>query len=334
MNSTSYDAILIQSFGGPEGPEDVMPFLRNVTRGRNIPDERLIVVAHHYDLFGGISPINELNRKMIASLKELLAKEGPNLPVYWGNRNWKPYLKDTLEEMHRDGVRNAISFATAAYSSYSSCRQYLEDIEKASAELGDKAPCIDKIRPFYAHPLFIEANVCKLRDAIAATKSDNFALAFSAHSIPIAMADGCEYKNELLEASRRVAEAVGHPAFDLVFQSRSGPPTQAWLEPDVCDYLRDVKARGATEVVIHPIGFVTDHMEVVYDLDTEAKQLAEELGLHLLRAGTASSHPLFIKMIRELVLEQMSGAKPDSCVPGCCPSGRPVISQGGGQREA
>lgn len=328
MNSKLYDAILVQSFGGPEGPEDVMPFLRNVTRGRNIPDARLEEVAHHYQLFGGVSPINELNRKLIESLRKLLAEEGPNLPVYWGNRNWKPYLKDTLEQMHNDGIKRAISFATSAYSSYSSCRQYLEDLEKAKGELGDRSPEIEKIRPFYSHPLFVEANAACLREAIAKASSSDYALAFSAHSIPIAMADGCKYKEQLLETSRKVSELVGRPSFDLVFQSRSGPAGQPWLEPDVCDYLRDAKARGISEVIIQPIGFVSDHMEVVYDLDTEAKALAAELEMKFVRAGTAGSHPLFIRMIRELLVEHTNRSDFVSCAADCCPSGRPVLPHG------
>ena len=310
-----------------------MPFLRNVTRGRNIPDERLKVVAHHYEMFGGVSPINEHNRNMISALKDLLAQEGPHLPIYWGNRNWKPYLKDTLEEMHRDGIKRVISFATSAYSSYSSCRQYLDDIEKACGELGGAAPQVDKIPPFYSHPLFIEANVERLKEAISSAGTDNFALAFSAHSIPLAMADGCDYKKQLLETGGKIAAAVGREKFDLVFQSRSGPPTQAWLEPDVCDYLRTIKENGVSELVIQPIGFVSDHMEVVYDLDTEAKALADELKIKFVRAGTAGSHPLFIKMIRDLVLAQDArAANFSSCAPACCPSGRPAIPSGAAQR--
>jgi protoporphyrin/coproporphyrin ferrochelatase len=331
MNSTSYDAILIQSFGGPEGMEDVMPFLRNVTRGRNIPEERLKEVAHHYEIFGGVSPINAHNRKIIADLKELLALQGPNLPVYWGNRNWKPYLKDTLEEMRHDGIKRAISFATSAYSSFSSCRQYIEDIERALNELGDGAPQVDKIPPFYAHPLFIEANVAQLKNAIAKVNSDHFSLAFSAHSIPIAMADGCEYKNQLLETATKIASAVGQENFDLVFQSRSGPPTQTWLEPDVCDYLHSIKARGVANVIVQPIGFVSDHMEVVYDLDTEARAVADEIGLNFVRARTAGGHPLFIEMIRDLVVVQSVNANAgcfSSCRPECCPSGRPLPAAG------
>lgn len=325
MNSTSYDAILIQSFGGPEALEDVMPFLRNVTRGRNIPDERLKEVAHHYELFGGVSPINAHNRKLIADLKELLASKGPNLPVYWGNRNWNPFLKDTLEQMRRDGIKRAISFATSAYSSFSSCRQYLDDIERARSEVGDGAPQIDKIAPFYAHPLFVEANVAQLKAAIACLDGKQFSLAFSAHSIPLAMADGCAYKKQLLDTATKIAAAAGHEDFELVFQSRSGPPTQAWLEPDVCDYLRTIKERGIANVIVQPIGFVSDHMEVVYDLDTEAKAVSDEIGLNFVRAGTAGSHPLFIEMIRDLVIKQSENVDSfSSCSPDCCPSGRPV----------
>lgn len=340
MNS-SYDAILIQSFGGPEGMDDVMPFLRNVTRGRNIPDERLKTVAHHYELFGGVSPINQQNRQMIAALQQLIDQEGPHLPIYFGNRNWHPFLEDTLRQMQADGIKNAVSFATAAYSSFSSCRQYLDDIERARSAVGPEAPLLTKIKPYFNHPLFIDANIEQLRPALEQTQG-KFQLVFSAHSIPTAMADGCRYKEQLMEASRQVARAVGVDEFALVFQSRSGPPTQAWLEPDILDFMRDLRSKGISELVLLPIGFVSDHMEVIYDLDTEAKALADELSMKLIRAKTAGAHPNFVRMIRELILEMINPEKEDLqakrgiaefCAQDCCPSGKPAGAPVPSQRE-
>ena len=335
-STTNYDALLIVSFGGPEGMDDVMPFLENVLRGRNVPRERMIQVAKHYELFGGVSPINEQNRKLIAALKQELDTEGPNLPIYWGNRNWHPLLADTVQQMTADGVKHAIAFVTSAYNSYSSCRQYMEDIERARASAGADAPRIDKLRAFYNHPGFIEANVENLRTALEQIPTErraNAQIVFTAHSIPLSMAQHCEYEAQLEEAARLVAEGVEnrdkrHP-YKLVFQSRSGPPAQPWLGPDICDYLKEVKAKGTTDVVIAPIGFVSDHMEVIYDLDTEAMALCRELGLNMIRAATAGTHPAFIKMVRELIMERMDPAMPrrflgtrgpahDVCPPDCC----------------
>ncbi|HXD31931.1 MAG TPA: ferrochelatase [Pyrinomonadaceae bacterium] len=318
-----YDAILIVSFGGPEGMDDVIPFLENVLRGRNVPRERMLQVAKHYELFGGVSPINEQNRKLINALKLELEKNGPQLPIYWGNRNWHPLLVDTLQQMAKDGIRNALAFVTSAYSSYSSCRQYLEDIARAREAVGPNAPRIQKIPAFYNHPGFIEANAANLNDAlnrIPEERRQEVQVAFTAHSIPKSMADNSKYESQLLEASRLVAEAANHPHWRLVFQSRSGPPTQPWLEPDVCDYLKELKPGSTTDVVIAPIGFVSDHMEVVYDLDTKARKACEELGLNMVRASTAGTHPAFVGMIRELINERMSSER-ESCVEGCCPKG-------------
>jgi protoporphyrin/coproporphyrin ferrochelatase len=336
----SFDAILLLSFGGPEGMDEVMPFLENVLRGRNVPRERMLEVAHHYEMFGGISPINAQNRALIAALEKELAENGPRLPVYWGNRNWHPLLADTVRKMAGDGIRNALCFVTSAYSSYSSCRQYLENIERAREEAGGRAPRIEKLRVFYNHPGFIEANVEQVRaalDQIPAGRRNEAHLAFTAHSIPRGMADNSDYEAQLLEASRLVAEAVGYEKWRLVFQSRSGPPTQPWLEPDILDYLKELKVAGASHLVVSPIGFISDHMEVLYDLDTEARALADELGINMLRAATAGTHPAFIKMIRELVLERMDegfaprflgtrgvqscGYPQDCCLPGLA---RPV----------
>lgn len=327
-----YDAILIVSFGGPEGIDDVMPFLENVLRGRNVPRERMLQVAHHYELFGGVSPINGQNRKLIAALTEELKAEGPHLPIYWGNRNWLPMLADTMQEMANDGIKNALAFVTSAYSSYSSCRQYLEDIARAQAAVGPSAPRVDKLRAFYNHPGFVVANVENTRialDQIPEARRADAEIVLTAHSIPLSMAVNCDYEAQLQESSRLVAETLGYEKWRLVFQSRSGPPTQPWLAPDVCDYLRELRARGTSDVVIAPIGFVSDHMEIVYDLDTEARQLCAELGLNIVRAATAGTHPAFIKMIRELVMERIDpsterrslgarGPRHDLCATDCC----------------
>ncbi|HYO90319.1 MAG TPA: ferrochelatase [Pyrinomonadaceae bacterium] len=304
----SFDAILILSFGGPEGMQDVMPFLENVLRGRNVPRERMLEVAHHYELFGGVSPINAQNRALIAALEKELERNGPRLPVYWGNRNWHPMLADTVRRMAEDGIKRALCFATSAYSSYSSCRQYQENIARAREEVGERAPVIEKLRPFYNHPGFIEANAAQVGAAlekIPAERRRGAHLAFTAHSIPKLMADNSDYEAELLEASRLVAGRAGHETWRLVFQSRSGPPTQAWLEPDICDYLRELKQAGASDVVVSPVGFISDHMEVLYDLDTEAVALAAELGINMVRAATAGTHAAFVPLIRELILERM-----------------------------
>jgi ferrochelatase len=329
---TPYDAILIVSFGGPEGMEDVMPFLENVLRGRLVPRERMLAVARRYELFDGVSPINEQSRKLIAALKKMLEANGPHVPIYWGNRNWHPMLADTMRQMADDGIQNVLAFVTSAYSSYSSCRQYLEDIARARAAVGSTAPLVDKIRAFYNHPGFIQANIENVRNAlekIPESRRSATQIAFTAHSIPRSMAGNCEYESQLQETSRLVAEGLRHERWRLAYQSRSGPLTQPWLEPDIRDYLRELKNDGTTDVVIAPIGFVSDHMEIVYDLDTEARQLCEETGLNMVRAPTAGTHPAFIKMIRDLILERMSpdaarryvgtrGAKEDVCPVDCC----------------
>jgi ferrochelatase len=335
-----YDALLIVSFGGPEGMEEVMPFLENVLRGRNVPLERMRAVAHHYEMFGGVSPINSQNRTLIAALEKELEANGPRLPIYWGNRNWHPVLADTLRRMKDDGIKNALAFFTSGYSSYSGCRQYREDIMRAQAEVGAGAPSVWKLRAFYNHPGFIEPNVENARAAInqiPLERRDRAQIAFTAHSIPLSMAAGCAYEAQLLETCRLVAEGVGHERWRLVFQSRSGPPTQPWLEPDICDYLRELKEEGAEDVVIAPVGFISDHMEVIYDLDTEARALSEKIGLNMIRASTVGAHPTFVKMIRELILERTvpdypkrfsgtRGASHDVCPTDCClmSAGRPA----------
>lgn len=332
MNSTPFDAILVVCFGGPEKAEDVMPFLENVTRGRRIPRERLLEVAEHYYHFGGKSPINEQTAAVIAELEKLLEREGPRLPVYWGNRNWHPLLPETVRQMAADGVKRAVAFVMAAWSSYSSCRQYRDNIEAARAECGPNAPVIEKVRGFYNHPGFLEANADRVRQALeqfSEAERPEVEIVFTAHSIPVSMAASCEYEAQLQEASAIVADLVSHARWNLVYQSRSGPPGQPWLGPDINDYLRELASRGRRPVVIAPIGFLSDHMEVLYDLDYEARRTCESLGIRMLRAETVGTHPKFIAMIRELILEKtgqidtrrtlgLSGPRPDVCPPGCC----------------
>jgi ferrochelatase len=330
----AYDALLIVSFGGPEGPDEVLPFLDNVLRGRNVPQERKLEVAEHYQLFGGVSPLNAQNRALIAAVEAELAVSGPHLPVYWGNRNWQPMLADTLAQMATDGIGRALALFTSAFSSYSGCRQYQENIAEAQAQVGDRAPQIDKLRGFFNHPGFIEPMADRTRDALAqipANRRSLAALVFTAHSIPLEMARGCQYVEQLSEASRLVAELVGHSEWQLAYQSRSGSPRQPWLEPDINDVVRGLATAGTRDVVVVPIGFTSDHMEVVFDLDTEARATADEVGINLVRAGTVGVHPRFVRMIRELIVERMTseaprpalgvlGPRPDKCDPGCCPA--------------
>ena len=331
MNSAG-DAILLVSFGGPDRPEEVIPFLENVLRGRNVPRERMLQVAEHYYHFGGKSPINDQNRALMAALRKVLDTAGPPLPVYWGNRNWHPLLADTLRQMAADGIRRAFAFVTSAYSSYSGCRQYLEDLARAREAVGAAAPEVLKLRVFYNHPGFIEPMAERVRVALRQVPAGtSAALVFTAHSVPVAMAETSRYVEQVEEACRLVAERCGRRPYRLVYQSRSGPPGQPWLGPDILDYLRELAAAGSPgDVVVAPIGFISDHMEVVYDLDTEAAQLCRRLGLRMIRAETVGSDPRFAAMIRELVLERM-GAAPkralgpcgpshDICPEDCCPA--------------
>lgn len=327
----NYDALLVVSFGGPEGMDDVLPFLENVLRGRNVPRERMLSVAHHYEMFDGVSPINQQNRTLIAALKQELEAHGPNLPIYWGNRNWHPLLPDTLRQMADEGVRNALAFVTSAYSSYSSCRQYRENIAAAQEKVGAGAPRVDKLRAFYNHPLFIEANVDHVRAAWSQVHQPA-ELVFTAHSIPESMAANCDYAAQLQEAGGLIAGALGIDRWRLVYQSRSGSPMQPWLGPDINEHLRELNSRKTSAVVVAPIGFVSDHMEIVYDLDYEAQHLAHELGMKMVRAATAGTHPSFVKMIRELMLERIHHEPPrflgsrgpahDVCPADCCLSAR------------
>ncbi|MEU1385015.1 MULTISPECIES: ferrochelatase [unclassified Nonomuraea] len=316
-----YDALLVLSFGGPEGPDDVLPFLENVVRGRGVPRERLLAVAEHYQGFGGVSPINRQNRELVEAL-------GPvaGVPVYWGNRNWHPFGEDTVRRMAADGVRRAAVFATSAFAGYSSCRQYYEDIARISVEGG---PELIKMRHFGDHPGFVAAMADHTRQALERLGRDDARLVFTAHSIPVSMAEtagpsGGLYESQIRRSAELVNQALGRDEpWHLVWQSRSGPPQVPWLEPDVCDFLRKTDAGS---VVLVPIGFVSDHMEVVYDLDTEARQVAAELGLPMERAATAGTHPAFVRMVREL----MDEPEPVACALTCCP--RPV--RPGGRPQA
>ncbi|MGH3250293.1 MAG: ferrochelatase [Trebonia sp.] len=358
----AYDAFLLLSFGGPEGPDDVLPFLENVTRGRGVPRERLADVAGHYHAFGGVSPINAQCRDLLTAAGAAFAAGGIDLPLYWGNRNWQPFIGDTVRQMKADGIQRAIAFVTSAYSSYSACRQYLDDIDRAVAAAGPGAPRVDKSRPYFNHPGFIEPFAAAAETALAGLPAGARAgarLVFTAHSVPVGMAAasgspsrgtavpdavGGRYAAELREASRLISERVrgGTLPYDLVFQSRSGPPGAPWLEPDVNDHLTGL-AKGTltsgepvpvpSAVVVVPVGFVSDHMEVVHDLDTEAARTAASLGLPFARAKAPGPTPRFAEMIRELVEERVSGAEPkalgnfglgafadgaDSCPADCC----------------
>lgn len=358
-----YDALLVVSFGGPEGMDDVIPFLENVLRGRNVPPERMQAVVHHYEQFGGVSPINEHNRMLIAALEKELAEHGPYLPIYWGNRNWHPMLADTVEQMAKDGIKKALAFVTAAYGSYSSCRQYRENIVAAQerATLAMKThgvaeesqprdlvvnniegtatvPSIEKIRLYFNHPGLIEANADRLKSAleqVSAARRDKCKVAFTAHSIPVSMAENCQYALQLKEAARLIAEECKVNDWEVVYQSRSGPATQPWLEPDVVDFLNSIAGGGYQDLVVLPIGFISEHMEVIYDLDTEAAKAAQDVGLNFVRASTVGCHPRFIKMIRELIDEKVNGSQPkflgefglvsEQCSTNCCaPAVRPA----------
>jgi ferrochelatase len=334
------DAFLLLSFGGPEGPDDVMPFLRNVTRGRGIPDDRLLAVAEHYRHFGGVSPINDQNRALLAALGEEFDRAGIDLPIYWGNRNWHPFVEDTVRQMREDGIRRALVLATSATSSFSGCRQYRNDLARAREAAGADAPELVKLRHFFDHPGFVAANADAVRAALTSLPDElrgRARLVFTAHSIPAAMndasgpgADGL-YARQQLETARLVARDVRGPGaeFDLVWQSRSGPPSVPWLEPDVNDHLRTLAAGGVTAVVLSPTGFVSDHVEVRWDLDEEARETAAELGLAFARAATAGTHPAFVASLVELLRERRAGGMPrlgTDCPAACCFVQRPTRS--------
>jgi protoporphyrin/coproporphyrin ferrochelatase len=333
---TNFDAVLIVSFGGPEGPDDVQPFLDNVTRGRDVPPERLAEAGAHYVHFQGVSPLNEQCRRLRDSLSAELTAHGHDLPVYWGNRNWQPYLADTVARMADDGVERALAIVTSAYSSYSSCRQYLGDLEQARATVGDRAPSIEKIRPYFDHPGFVDPFRDAVTEALAELDDPLAPLVFTAHSIPVAMASTCDYEQQLLAAAGLVAEAAPESAWSLVWQSRSGPPRVPWLEPDVNEHLRSLADHGHDTAVIVPIGFVSDHMEVVWDLDHEAAATATAAGIRIARAASPGTQPdrRFVTMWRELIEERLLGAprralstlaeRPVPCAADCCPTSQPT----------
>ncbi len=334
-NAEDYDALLLLSFGGPDGPDDVLPFLENVTRGRGVPRERLLEVAEHYQHFGGASPINDQNRALLAAVRAELDRAGLAVPIYWGNRNWAPYVEETVRRMTDDGVRLALAVPTSAYSSYSACRQYWEDISRAQVATGASAPRIDKVRHYFNHPGFVTANADGLRAALAEVPPGS-RVAFTAHSIPVSMAQrsgptGGLYERELRETAALVIAAVDADLdWDLVWQSRSGPPSVPWLEPDIAEHLRRL-AGTVPGVVVAPIGFVSDHLEVRWDLDIEAAEVAAGLGLPFVRAATAGTHPAFVSTVVELLLERSDPAHPrralgrmgpshDVCPADCCPA--------------
>ena len=329
-----YDAVLLLSFGGPEGPDDVLPFLENVTRGRGVPAARLAEVAEQYGRFGGVSPINDQNRALIAQLQAELDRRGRGLTVHWGNRNWEPYVEDTVTSLAAAGVERVLAVTTSAYSSYSACRQYLEDIERARVAAGPSAPAIDKVRPYWNHPGFVLAMVERVHaalDQLPAARRHEARLVFSAHSLPLSSAATSDYQEQLLDAATLVEErlAIDLP-WDLVFQSRSGPPQVPWLEPDIVDHLGALADAGTTTVVVVPLGFTSDHMEVVFDLDTQAVEVADALGITLVRAGTVGTHPLFVRGLADLLDEHLVGApakalgslgpRATPCAAGCCPA--------------
>ena len=346
LSPSSYDAFLLVSFGGPEGPDDVLPFLENVARGKNIPRRRLLEVAKHYEMFDGISPINAQNRALLAALIGQLNAQGPPLAVYWGNRNWHPLLDDVVCQMAEDGVRRALALVTSAFGSYPGCRQYLEDIERARQAAGSDAPQIDKLRLFYNHPGFIEPVAEGVRAALAEVPAERRSAArliYVAHSLPMAMAENAPYEHQLREACRLVMEQLQQGAegggpkaegWQLVFQSRSGPPAQPWLEPDICDRIRQLHAGGGMkDVVIVPLGFLAENLEVIYDLDVEVRQLCDELGINMVRAPVVGTHPRLVRMIHELIMERVDpsaprlalgsdGPWPDLCPADCCRSRR------------
>jgi ferrochelatase len=323
------EALLVLSFGGPEGHDDVLPFLENVTRGRGIPPERLQAVAEHYYHFGGRSPINEQNRALIGAVQNELAAAGVDLAVYWGNRNWAPYVEDTWRQLAEDGVEHVYVFATSAYASFSGCRQYHEDIARARTSSGG-GPTAEKLPHYFDSPGFVQANADALAAALESLPEElrgSARLVATAHSIPHAMAavagpDGHAYEAELTAAAERVvAAAAPGRGFDLVWQSRSGPPSVPWLEPDINDHLRALAGAGETAVVVFPVGFVSDHLEVIWDLDNEAAETAAELGLAFARAATAGTHPAFVASIRDLVQERRAGGLPrlgTNCPAACC----------------
>jgi ferrochelatase len=328
----AFDAVVVVSFGGPEGPDDVMPFLRNVVRGRNVPPERLEQVAAQYHLFGGISPINDHNRHLVAALRSALEGRGRELPVYWGNRNWHPYLPDTVARMRDDGITFAAAFVTSAYSSYSGSRQYIEDIEAAVAGAGEGAPEIVKLQPYFDRSGFVGPFVDGLRAARVEAGPDAPVI-MTAHSLPCSVAATCDYERQLRQVARTLAIEAGEPedGWTLAFQSRSGPPSQPWLEPDLNDVISSLPD-GPGAVIVVPIGFVADHMEVVHDVDLVAGAVGRSKGLRLVRVPTPGRDARFAEMAADLVLEAEQRRRDGLplgpwCGPGCCPPPTPASAR-------
>ncbi|AIT61108.1 ferrochelatase [Corynebacterium doosanense] len=342
MPYNEYDALLVLSFGGPEGNDEVLPFLQNVTRGRGIPDERLVEVGKHYYHFDGVSPLNALNREIISNLEAELTRRGTELPVYFGNRNWHPFAEDAAAQMVKDGVRNALVFATSAWAGFSACLQYNEDIRRIRESHPELR--LTKLRQFYDHPLFIAEMADAVREAYAEVpedRRDHTRLLFTAHSVPTdadnrAGGEGGKnlYSRQVAEASRLIAAEVGVADYDLVWQSRSGNPATPWLEPDVVDHTEAIaQSDGVRSVVVCPVGFISDHMEVVWDLDTELQEAADDLDVTVHRTRTAGPSQRFSTMVADLIAE-MTDDKPAqgigqlsvqgctvngaACRPGCC----------------
>lgn len=335
MTNAAFDAVLLVSFGGPEGPDDVLPFLDNVLRGRNVPQQRKLAVARRYERFGGVSPINQRNRALVRAIERELAEAEVALPVYWGNRTWHPLLVDTLRCMQQDGIQHALALLTSPFASYPTCREYLNALEQARHAVGREAPRVSKLRAYFNHPRFVDAWCDRLRAGLSQfDEADGGApqLLFTAHSIPVTMAESSQYVQQLSELAQLIAFRlnVDQSRWRLVYQSRSGPPHQPWLEPDVRDVIAMLGNDESTvRVLLAPIGFLSDHMEVVYDLDVEAARVARQAGVEFARAKTLGTHPQFVSMVRELIDERVSGeidrpvvgsmgAAPDVCPGECC----------------
>lgn len=332
MTKLQFDALLVLSFGGPERHEDVIPFLENVLRGRNVPRERLLEVAEHYYHFDGRSPINEQNKQLISVLQQDFVAHGLQLPVYWGNRNWHPFLADTLRKMHAVGVRRVVALATSAFGSYSGCRQYREDLVNAAQTTGLSDLEIEKLNNFHDQQEFIDVMADRVRASVSELPGAE-ELVFTAHSIPESMAATSPYVSQLEAACRRVAGSRGIAKWTLVYQSRSGPPAQPWLGPDICEYLRSRHKDGLRKLIICPIGFISDHMEVLYDLDTEARNLCDELGMKMVRAGTAGAHPKLASMVRKMIVAGATTPASAHCVTGCCPAPQRPATTGAATRS-
>ena len=332
MGIGRFDSLLLLSFGGPENSDDVMPFLRNVTAGRGVPDERLAVVAEQYELFGGKSPINELNQQLLCALDEELASRGHEMATFWGNRNWHPFVTDTIADLKSLGHTSTVCLVTSAFSSYSGCRQYHEDLDRARNEVPG-APNIERVRVYWDHPDFLGTAAELLAESRdAAGLSSETPVLHSAHSLPLSMAANCDYQQQLNEAAAIVNELAGmRGPYEVVFQSRSGPPSVPWLTPDIDQRIHELAEQGTQELLVHPLGFVADHMEVLFDLDTQSAAAAKESGVNMVRTPTVGTHPRFVSMLVDLVEEaaglradrpslSKSGPRPDKCNSQCCPA--------------